>query len=439
MTSAALTYSGGTHARFSLLGNQAGLALLAACIMVNDASFRVANPDEVSLDWQTALRLALCALCGGFAVLNLPQALGALARFPMAWLLLFAGWALVTLPFAVQPAYAVAACAALVSTALFTAAIVARVPGESIVKTILGSILLLAVGCWIAQFTRPELGQPDYLTPGHEPAVWRLGGLTHPNGLGAHCALAVGMLLVGRMTWKWRWTVVLPLAAFFGVTLLCTHSRTSCLMVAAAGALIAARKNAGLLALAVAGLAGAVLLGEAGGADWIRMLNMLTRENDVHEIATFTGRTELWGTAIDYIRQSPVWGYGYGCSRYLFLDAAAFPATHPHNLFLDTAVETGIIGALIETAMFVALIRRLIVRPCPFADTVLVLVAVMGLVEVPVFNPLPEAFTLSWMLALGWKREDFGLLASKTNERICPIQNPIPARRDKIQNSPGVA
>ncbi|HEV3339714.1 MAG TPA: hypothetical protein VG125_05140, partial [Pirellulales bacterium] len=66
---------------------------------------------------------------------------------------------------------------------------------------------------------------------------------------------------------------------------------------------------------------------------------------------------------------------------------------------------TGIPGALIEAAMLFALLRRSVTRPSPFPDTVLVLVAVMGVVEVPIFNPLPEAFTLSWMLALGWKRE----------------------------------
>ncbi|HWB12872.1 MAG TPA: O-antigen ligase [Pirellulales bacterium] len=399
-------HSGAACPALPSLGNQVGLALMAACIIVNDASFRVADPNEVSLDWQTALRLAICGLCGGYAVLNLPRALASLGRFPMVWLLLFAGWAVVTLPFAVEPLYASTACAAMVSMALFAAAIVARIPGEAIVKTIVGSVVLLSIGCWIAQFTRPELGQPDYLTPGHEPPGWRLGGLMHPNGLGAHCALALGMLLVGRMTWKWRWPSVFALGALFGVTLLCTVSRTSCLMVAALGASLAVRKAPGPLALAFAGLAGLVLAGEAAGTDWARLMTGLTRESALDEIYTLTGRTDLWETAIEYIRQSPIWGHGYGCSRYLFLEAADFPATHPHNQFLDTAVETGLVGAIIEAAMFFALARRLIWRPCSFPDTVLVLIAVMGIAECPVFNPLPEAMTLSWMLALGWRREE---------------------------------
>jgi hypothetical protein len=52
---------------------------------------------------------------------------------------------------------------------------------------------------------------------------------------------------------------------------------------------------------------------------------------------------------------------------------------------------------------------------------------------VPIFNPLPEAFTLSWMLALGWRRDcgfsilDFGLMNDNS------IQNP----KSKIQNCKG--
>ncbi|HVX16187.1 MAG TPA: O-antigen ligase family protein [Pirellulales bacterium] len=406
MSSAIATRAVLSDRTHGLAGNQVGLGLLAACIMINDANFRVANPNEVSLDWQTAMRLALCALCGGYGLLNLPQALNTLTRFPTAWLVLFAGWALFTIPFAIVPTYAAAACGALISTTLFTAALVARVRGEAIVKAILASILLLVVGCWIAQFVRPELGQPDHMTPGHEPVGWRLGGLMHPNGLGAHCALAIAMLLVGRQTWNWSWTSVLALTAVLGITLLATGSRTSSLMVVATGALLAVRRNAGYLALAAGLMAGVLFLGEAFGSDWTRFLTLFTRENGLQEISTFTGRTDLWSTAVDFIGRSPVWGHGYGCSRYIFLEAADFPATHPHNLFLDTAIETGIVGALIEGAMFVALARRMVIRPCALPDMVLVMVAVMGLVEVPVFNPLPEAFTLTWMLTLGWRREE---------------------------------
>jgi O-antigen ligase len=213
------------------------------------------------------------------------------------------------------------------------------------------------------------------------------------------------MLLVGRMTWKWKWPSIFALAALFGVTLLCTGSRTSCLMVAAAGALVAARQSPGLLAVVCAGLASLVLAGEAMSVDWERLLAGLTREYGMDEIYTLTGRTDLWETAIEYIRQSPLWGHGYACSRYLFLDAADFPATHPHNQLLDTAVETGLVGALLEVAMFVALARRLVWRPCYFADIVLVLIFVMGIAECPIFNPVPQALTLSWMLALGWRRD----------------------------------
>jgi O-antigen ligase len=435
MSRAALVRSEAMPAAIGLLSRHIGLSLLAACILVNDANFRVADAEEVNADWQTALRLGLCALCGLYGAWNLPVALRRLIRFPMAWLLVFLAWGWLTLPTAIAPHYAAAACAALTSMVLFTATLVERTSGESITKTIVTAIVLLAIGCWVAQFTRPELGQPDYLTPGHEPATWRLGGLTHPNGLGAHCALAIGLLFVGRSMWRWTWQSVGLLSVFLAVTLLATGSRTSCLMIAVGLAVLGVRRAPIVLALAVAVLAAAVFVGEIGGVDWTVWLTALTRDGDVQEISTFTGRTDLWSMAIDHVARSPLVGYGYGCSRYIFLDLATFPATHPHNLLLDTMVETGIPGALIELAMFLALLRRARYRPCAFPDVVLLSVAVMGIAEVPIFNPLPEAFTLSWMLALGWKRDfRFSILDFQLVERIT-IQNP----KSQIQNSEGGA
>ncbi|HET6878913.1 MAG TPA: O-antigen ligase family protein [Pirellulales bacterium] len=432
MSSVALTRSLARTQVCSSLGNQVGLALMSALILFNDATFRVADPDEVSRDWQTALRLGLCGLCGGYAILNLPQALRVLVRFPMAWLILFASWAAVTLPIAESPTYAAAAWLALVSSMLFAAALVARVPGESIVKALLATMLVFAIVCWIAQFTYPELGQPDYLAPGQQQIGWRLGGVTHPNGLGAHCALALGLLFVGRRTWQWSLNSVVPTAAFFGITLLCTGSRTSCLMLLVGGALLAVRRNAGLLTLAMAALSTMVFLGEAVGVDWSRLSSVFARENGLRELTTLTGRTDLWQMAWKFISESPFYGHGYGCSRFLFIGSADFPATHPHNQFLDTAIEIGLVGVTIEAAMFVALARRFWVRPSTFPDVVFALVAVMGLFEVPLFSPLPEVFTLSWMLALAWPRDDIGL---SRNVRTRSLYNP----ESNLQNSPGVA
>lgn len=431
MSSAALTLAPVPRAANSSLGNQAGLALLSACIVFNYATFRAVDPYALTIDWQAALRVVLCAACAAYALLNLHHAVGRITRFPMAWLFLFVVWAGLTLPAAISPGYAVAACATLGTSALFTAVLVERVPGELIVRAIIGTIALLAIVCWIAQFVRPDIANVDELFADIEPIRWRLGGVMHPNGLGAHCALGVGMLFVGRKTWKWRWQPIVWLAALFVTTLIATGSRTASMMLIAAAAFFAVRRAPMLLALAAACIAVGVFFGELVGFEWSRWLTTnVSRRGTMQEIVTFTGRTDLWAIALDHIAASPVWGYGFGCSRFIFLDLAIFPAQHPHNMFLDTLVETGIVGGLIEAAMVVALVRRMIWRPSPFPDMILLLVAVMGTAEVPVFNPLPEVFTLSWMLALAWRREE--PVCAESNSVSCEVDLAVRPRERKI-------
>ena len=60
---------------------------------------------------------------------------------------------------------------------------------------------------------------------------------------------------------------------------------------------------------------------------------------------TFTGRTRTWGMAVDWIRQSPLLGYGYEREALLISKFDGNnTATHCHNLYLDLCYRTGIIG-----------------------------------------------------------------------------------------------
>lgn len=380
-----------------------GMALLAAIVIVNEANFRVADPDVVGLDWQSLLRLGVCALCGLYGILHLPQTQRCLLRFPGVCCSIFAAWALATAPLAVDPAYALAAAIALVCVLLFAPAVLLRLGRAAVVKTLVAALVGFAAACWVAQFTRPELGQPEYLMPGQEP-VWRLGGLTHPNGLGGFCALAIGLLGVlgtsGQVRWRW---LAAPLA-FMALTLGMTDSRTSQVGVAALGLLFLVRRTRpAVLACGAAVLALAVLGAEIGGVDWSHWIVGAAREGDAEELYSANGRTELWQFTIDKAARAPWIGYGFGGSRFLMSDFELFPAAHPHQLLLDCLLETGVFGLLLLGAMFLGQLWRLWAAPAAFADVVTVLVLVSGLTETPIFNPVPEAFTLLWLIALFWR------------------------------------
>ena len=71
---------------------------------------------------------------------------------------------------------------------------------------------------------------------------------------------------------------------------------------------------------------------------------------------TFTGRTEIWEFALEWIPKRPVFGYGYGgfwqtpevmSAKPAYEGEGAPMADHAHNAVLNLAVTTGIPGAVI--------------------------------------------------------------------------------------------
>lgn len=80
---------------------------------------------------------------------------------------------------------------------------------------------------------------------------------------------------------------------------------------------------------------------------------------------SFTGRTEIWQVALDWIPKRPIFGFGYGAfwltdevmyATSMVKDGGA-AADHAHNAVLNLAVTTGIPGALL--ALFTTLVLPL--------------------------------------------------------------------------------
>ncbi|GED69124.1 hypothetical protein BRE01_28260 [Brevibacillus reuszeri] len=74
---------------------------------------------------------------------------------------------------------------------------------------------------------------------------------------------------------------------------------------------------------------------------------------------TLTGRTELWATVIEMIREHPWFGYGYsgfwlgwdGESAYLWMVSNWNPP-NSHNGFLDAALDVGVVGLIMILLSF---------------------------------------------------------------------------------------
>ncbi|OGO15147.1 MAG: hypothetical protein A2Z14_18190 [Chloroflexi bacterium RBG_16_48_8] len=79
-----------------------------------------------------------------------------------------------------------------------------------------------------------------------------------------------------------------------------------------------------------------------------------------HASSLVTARSEIWGPALDIIEESPLIGNGPGSFSALFAQETKIPpgfaTSHAHNLFLQTAAETGILGIVLVAWIIVTCI-----------------------------------------------------------------------------------
>lgn len=182
----------------------------------------------------------------------------------------------------------------------------------------------------------------------------RFGGVAgHPNTLGYQCVFgtwaALMLLLRENLAWYWRVGCLAAVALFLS-TLLLTDSATSiigfalvCVGTAGLWWIAKLRQEIRLLATAVAML---VLLTSAG----IYFTQFTVDDavggltSSVDRDTTFTGRTELWATAVAAIKERPILGWGYdGHATVTSFRAFEIPVIHYHNGFLDTLVSGGLL------------------------------------------------------------------------------------------------
>lgn len=76
--------------------------------------------------------------------------------------------------------------------------------------------------------------------------------------------------------------------------------------------------------------------------------------------ATFTGRSDLWNQAVSIIQKNPVIGIGHlSVEDGQIFGNAHWTSTSCHSLYLDVAVETGIIGLIILFVILILVTRKI--------------------------------------------------------------------------------
>jgi O-antigen ligase len=79
------------------------------------------------------------------------------------------------------------------------------------------------------------------------------------------------------------------------------------------------------------------------------------------EIASLTGRTEIWASSWPLILNKPIFGHGFYSSRFrtLIYSGESFSAIHLHNSFLETVYNNGLVGLGLLMMVLFVIVRNL--------------------------------------------------------------------------------
>ncbi|HEY1456317.1 MAG TPA: O-antigen ligase family protein [Candidatus Dormibacteraeota bacterium] len=264
-----------------------------------------------------------------------------------------------------------------------------------------GSVLFCAVD--LLYFGRAVVGHS--LVAGHAAAAFNLDSNAVALYLEPLIGLAAGFVLMGRG--RQRWAAIGVLIVMLAAEL-ATLSRGGLLALAA---LVLIALAGGLPARTRIGLAAAALV--AGLVIWrLPVIGPRIGHALDPRTGTFDVRGQIWAATARMLRDHPIFGAGVNAyqstmTKYIAHNPYLVPEPYPHNIFLTSWTELGLLGLFSFTYILVALIvqpwrafRRAagVNRPLLWGTAAaFVMVLVHGLVDSPYWkNDLSVEF---WILA----------------------------------------
>ncbi|ABE43822.1 O-antigen ligase family protein [Polaromonas sp. JS666] len=219
-------------------------------------------------------------------------------------------------------------------------------------------LLFMAAGLLLIPL-KPSLVLDSSYTQGFLPGVPRLAGLAaHAVSLGVLAQL--GLLCLLARPFERAWLTRLAWALGLAVLLL-AQSKTAwiafvvcslCLLVVRQGPSFWRRvgdplhPEVGVVSLLVfmAGVSALAVLLMFGELD--ARLSSFFASAEGAQLASLTGRDQIWAIAYEEWRRNPVFGYGPTLWDASFRASIGMPnATHAHNQFMDTLSRSGTVGA----------------------------------------------------------------------------------------------
>ena len=358
-----------------------------AMLVASDYKFRVRPPGDTlggGIDIAIVLEIASYCVVAGYLLLTKFSTqrmtrLPALLYFTIAYVLLIL-FSLVEAPY---PSLAGVRAAEVVVLLGLTLAAFRHATSADMHRFAHGFLMLVAVSVIAGVLVRmPRFPQQE------SRFTWLR---IHPVTAGVFVGIATVIALTYLVTWsanrdgpRWPRYSYAALLAIVGGGLVATQTRGA-VLGAAVGAVVVGwcvvrgtRKLELFAAVAVVGLAGLLTWGNV-------VADYLARGETTAELATLNSRTELWSLAWEAIKVHPLFGWGLGSSRGIFLEEIGLGGGH--NALVNVAVDLGIFGALVWLALMATLIRSALTIPRSPTGRVLVdRVLVLGILAFLITN-----------------------------------------------------
>lgn len=399
-----------------------GLVLITFVVFLNAADLSVGK-DKVGLDAQVLFKLAgigLAAIYGGIGFLTDRRVRDLMQSFPVFWVVIIIAMYLVSAPFSIDPKVSLVSTLSIVAVLLLTLRALVQIGIMPVLNAIFVGMGLFNVVSWIVFFVWPEVGVlKEPIADGK--FAHRMSGLAHSNVLGQYSGLTVVLGAIMVYTYKKKSALRIGLIAIALGALICSLSRTSLMATLAALAIAYRRvffKPEYLQRYVVATMVGVFALMVVStqvdlGAKIKEKMTMVSKSGDADELTSATGRSEIWAYAIRLIAKRPLIGYGAGTSKYFL----AHYSSYTHNMILNVAFSTGIIGGFACLIMVLGRIRAMLTISHPLADGILVFIIVNGLFENVIFAVIAGMPTMVWIMSLSWPLlKDDPLVDSTTGE-----------------------
>ncbi|WP_112662532.1 O-antigen ligase family protein [Microvirga flavescens] len=380
--------------------------LLIFAIFFLSLNFRVRPLGEVGLDWQNGTKFAAWTAIVAFALLRWRQIVYLFREPVVLFALAYAGVAFVSALWSEVMLYSAASAFGLFAYLALACLAVVDLGEERALRVMLWTLFAYIACSILTLFAAPDIA---WLPPSVEETAWRFRGLAgHPNVLGQQVGIFIVLVIISFRRQLISKSAFAALLLFGVLVLLAAQSRTALIAVGAAGAVVFFRKSPlGPIVVFLAALALAILLLiiAVGGGELIKeFLGSFSRTGLSDEVFTLTGRTEIWGVALERLLERPLFGWGFNGTEDLIARSvrANFTGTaiNTHNMFLQSLLSLGIVGSIPGFAMLAILLGRYLFNPDPARDLVVAYLILNGLGEAELFaTPVLLTLVFFWVVA----------------------------------------